>query len=148
LSGFSTVLKCFSTQLDIINVATKNMTTDYRKQAIKYWERRRIFFNIIILIMFLATWPISRAFTAGSDDKIPAQLSDPIVIIHIAISFLICNIGYSIVYALEFFFYTPESGAFWPSRGRFLIFCAGCFFVVIASGPHFSALEQSLAYFP
>jgi hypothetical protein len=124
------------------------MTDGYRKQAIRYWEWRRLPFNVIIFVMLLVTWPISQAFTAGIDDKIPASLTEPLVIAHVAVSFMICNVCYSIVYALEFFFCRPQPEGFWPTRGRLLVFLAGCLFVVLASRPHFSAIEQQLATFP
>ena len=124
------------------------MTKDYRRHTIRYWERRRILFNAIILVMFLFTWPVSQAFTAGIDDKIPASLLDPFTVIAIGCSFLLCNVCYSIVYALEFIFYNEDAKSFWPTTGRALIFIAGCLVVLFTAGPHFSNLERQLADFP
>lgn len=87
----------------------------FRRPAVRYWERRRIVYNLALV---LPAW-LGFAFTdtinwVGDAHKIYY----PYIPIWFALSAVGANICYSFVYALEYFFGSDDPASSWLRFGR------------------------------
>ncbi len=117
--------------------------TAFKKTAIRYWERRRMFYN---LALALASGP-SYMLTAGV-----VRVGDNYgwhpykVLVLFCLSAIGANICYSFAYALEFLFGSDAPGSRWSRSGRTLAFVGGVLLSVIlalAGGRNIALLEFS-----
>jgi uncharacterized membrane protein YedE/YeeE len=100
----------------------------FRKSAIRYWETRRIVYNLAILppacVGYLFTDEVN-------------QLPDPhdvrfvFVLAIFAVSAVGANVCYTFAYALEFLFGNDESTSGWIQFGRRLAFVGGVLFAML-----------------
>lgn len=102
------------------------MDTKSKRKAIAYWEKRRVVYNFLLVPASLLAWQTSKELTYYIDDRVPASLTDPAVILALVILCIGANICYSFVYVLEFFFLADEPRRFWPTPGRTLCLILGC----------------------
>jgi hypothetical protein len=101
----------------------------YRKSAIRFWERRRILFNALLIPPALFTYYFGRDISMGVGDA-PAFGLDVVAILFF-ISAGGANACYSIVYMLEFWMADSNLESGWQNGGRTGIYVIG---VVIAIG--------------
>lgn len=104
-----------------------------KRQAIKYWERRRwIFLGLLVpptIFFYFATSEVP----AGIGDK--RMLSDFQLIVVFFFAFVGANICYTFAYAVEFFFLGGSKSDGYSNGGRTLLFVIGCTFgIVLAAG--------------
>jgi len=118
------------------------MIVELRREALAYWEKRRIIYNLLLVPPAWYSWGISQSFTYSIDDREPASLTDPIVILTLVILFIAANLCYSAVYVLEFCFMSEKRGKFWPFPGRIIFLIVGCLLGMALSAQNMSRVEQ------
>jgi len=101
----------------------------YQRSAIRYWERRRIVFNLALI----PPAALSYIFTAGIEAGLGGVpvLTDLQVLISFIGAAIGANVCYSFAYVLEFWFGSdsPESG--WLRWGRTAVLVAGVLFSIV-----------------
>ena len=97
---------------------------NYRKVAIRYWELRRIVWNIILIPPALFGFMMAAGVAAGIGD--PKQFGDPYVIGLFCFSAVGANICYSFAYVVEFWMAGRDAEDGYCSIGRHLLFALGC----------------------
>ena len=100
----------------------------FRLTAIRYWERRRIIYNLALL---LPAW-----FGYGFTDNLnwvgdPHETHYSYIVPWFALSALGANICYSFGYALEFLFCSDAPTSRWMRYGRTKAFVGGLLFSVL-----------------
>ena len=119
-------------------------TSDQKKAGIRYWERRRIAYNLLLVPPALGGW-----FLRG---VIPACVGDEMKVgfVAIALLFAMCAIGanvcFSYAYVLEFWVLTDTDDQFWKKRGRSLVFAGGCligFVLAFIGGMQIAVIEYN-----
>jgi hypothetical protein len=104
-----------------------------RKRIIK-WELLRLPFNAVCAFSAWLAWTISNDFTVAIDERPPAYIHDSGAILSLFVVFIILNIAYSLVYAVEFIVLARSSQT-WSRIARSVLFCIGCIIgFAIASG--------------
>lgn len=119
-----------------------SMIRELRREALAYWEKRRIIYNLLLIPPSWFSWGISQSFTYSIDDREPASLTDPMVILTLVTLFVGANLCYSVVYVLEFFFMSEKRGKLWPYPGRTIFLIAGCLLGMALSAQNMSRVEQ------
>ncbi len=113
-----------------------------REMAVRYWESRRVAFNLLLVPPALFGWVAHYAALAGSLTPV-TPLTPTTMILCVGGAALLANIAYSIAYGLEFLFLTDEHESFWVNRGRALTFASGslcAFGAAFLGGAKFSSL--------
>jgi hypothetical protein len=77
------------------------LPTSLDKRNVKYWERRRIVFNFVLLAASWAGWSLSNGFNVGVDQIHGARITDPGVVWRLVVVFVIYNIAFSIGYVID-----------------------------------------------
>ena len=102
---------------------------EFKRKAIRHWEKRRIAYNLILVLPALFGW--------GVGGSVPASVGDRAYLGFVGVSLLFilaalgANVCYSFVYALEFLFLTEEEGTKWERFGRRAVFVGGCLLGVV-----------------
>lgn len=121
--------------MNVIPEKSETMDARTKRTAIAYWEKRRIVYNVLMVPPSLIAWQISKEFTCYIDDQTPASMTDPAVMLALAVLCIGANICYCFVYVLEFFFLADKPRRFWPAPGRTVFFVLGCLLGIwLASG--------------
>ena len=120
------------------------MDHDYRKAVIRYWELRRIIFNVLLLADAWLGWSISNAFNVGIDDIPGARLSDPGVLLRFAVMFLVVNIAFCVGYVFDFTIGRPRK--LWPAPFRAILLVAICVSSLWLSGGYAGKIAKEAAY--
>lgn len=98
--------------------------SDYRKEAIRYWEKRRIIYNLLLIPPSLFSYFMGSSFAAGIGD--PPLFGIAGVIILFVGSAISANICYSLVYVIEFLLADSNKESGWTQYGRPFVFICGC----------------------
>ena len=99
----------------------------FRHTAVRYWERRRIIYNLALVPPALFSYML----TAGV-----AYVGDPhptlyrFLLLWFALSAIGANLCYSFAYALEFLFGSDEPASRWLRSGRTTAFVGGLLFAM------------------
>lgn len=100
----------------------------FRQTAIRYWERRRIFYNVVLIFpSALVYMLVAGASRAGDGHKWHPYL----VLLLFLASALGANICYTFAYALEFLFGSDDSASRWLRSGRSTAFASGLAFAIL-----------------
>jgi hypothetical protein len=99
-----------------------------RSSAIRYWERRRIFYNLALVPPAFFSYMLAAGVIYVGD---PHKSYYSYVLGLFAASALGANVCYSFAYALEFFFGSDDPGSRWFRFGRTCIFIAGVLFAMV-----------------
>ena len=99
-----------------------------RKEAVRYWEKRRVWHNLLLVIPTLLGYAPAILSGAVGDRKFLGTAGLASVFL---ISILGANICYSFAYVLEFFFGTVDPNSNWRKFGRRWCFVAGTFFAMM-----------------
>jgi len=102
------------------------MHPENKKTAVRYWERRRIIYNLLLIPPAIFGWGIAGAVSASGDEKGMGTLGVLLLFFSSAIG---ANICYSLAYVFEFLF-AGSGRSFWPKPGRTIVFICGCAFAV------------------
>jgi hypothetical protein len=95
----------------------------FRASAIRYWEKRRIFYNLALILPSLVGYSSWAEMSAAVDDI--RHLSTPHVMGLFAASAIAANVCYSYGYALEFLFGSDDPSSRWLRYGRVSLLCWG-----------------------
>ena len=116
----------------------------YKKLAIRYWEWRRIFYNLALILPAFLGSGLSAGISAGIEDQ--RRLSTGVVAVLFLLSAFGANLCYSFGYALEFLFggNAPESR--WQRFWRPVLIVLGTLFAMLLAifgGRNIAWLEYS-----
>lgn len=100
----------------------------FHREAVRYWEKRRLWYNLALIVPALLGYAPSGLSAAIGDAP---QLSSTAVFSFFALSALGANICYSFAYALEFIFATENPASRWLTIGRRLCLVAGILFAMV-----------------
>ena len=100
----------------------------FRKTAIRYWERRRIVYNIALVPPSGLSYMLGAGVARVGDDY---GWHPYYVVFLFALSALGANICYSFAYALEFLFGSDDPASRWLRFGRATAFVAGVLFSML-----------------
>jgi hypothetical protein len=96
--------------------------TEYKKGAIRYWEHRRIVFNLAVMFPAVFGYLLKDCLNCVGDSH---QTPYGLVAWYSSIFAVIGNLCYSFAYAAEFLLGRPELDSGWMSFGRTTVFVAG-----------------------
>ena len=100
----------------------------YKRAAIRYWERRRIVYNMALVPpAFFSYMLCAGVFSVG--DK--TEVYYGFVLLMFGLYALGANLCYSFAYVLEFFFGSDDPDARWVRVARPAVFAAGLVFAII-----------------
>src|SRR6185503_14190212 len=100
----------------------------FRRTAIRYWERRRILYNLALVPPAFFGYMLTAGVIYVGD---PHRSHFSYVLLLFAVSALAANICYSFAYALEFVFGSDDPTSRWLRFGRTSVFVAGGFFAMV-----------------
>ncbi|HSH93695.1 MAG TPA: hypothetical protein VK968_06085, partial [Roseimicrobium sp.] len=96
-----------------------------RRVALRYWEKRRLWYNFALVPPALLGYAPSELSAAVGDQQRIGMVG---VVWLFVLSALGANICYSFAYTLEFFFATEDPKSRWLRSGRPFVFVAGILF--------------------
>jgi len=100
----------------------------FRHSAVRYWERRRIFYNLaLVLPAFFSYMLVAGVIYVGDPHK---SYVFYVLALFVA-SALGANVCYSFAYALEFLFGSDDPASRWQRFGRTTLFIAGVLFAML-----------------
>ena len=102
--------------------------TAFRRLAIRYWERRRILYNLALAPPALVSYLFTDCMNWVGDSH-PFHYA--YLFLLFGLSALGANIFYSFVYALEFFLGSEEPTSRWMRFGRSTVFVGGVLFAML-----------------
>lgn len=100
----------------------------YKRSAIRYWERRRIFYNLALLPPAFFSYMIASAINWAGN---PPGMDVAYVLCLFAASAIGANICYSFAYVPEFLLGTGDSASRWLRSGRTTVFILGILFAML-----------------
>ena len=98
---------------------------DYKKEAIRFWELRRIIWNLLLIPPSLFGYVFAAGVAVAVDDS--PQFGLPIVAVLFCFSAVGANICYSLAYVIEFWAAGRSCEEGYRVKGRRLLFGLGCF---------------------
>ena len=100
----------------------------FRKTAIRYWERRRILYNIALVPPALFSFAFTDTFNWVGD---PHTMHYWYILLLFALSAVGANLCYSLAYGLEFVFGNDDPTSNWLRCGRTWTFIWGTLFAML-----------------
>ncbi len=97
---------------------------DYRREAIRYWERRRIVWNLILVPPSVFAYMFAAGIAIGIGDQ--RQFGYPMVAALFCFAAVGANICYSLAYVIEFWVAGRDAEDAYRTTGRRLLFALGC----------------------
>jgi hypothetical protein len=116
-----------------------------KRDAVAYWEKRRIVYNFLLVPASLLAWEFSSELTYSIDEGTPARLTDPPVLFALVILCIGANLCYTFVYALEFLFLAESPSRFWPKPGRMIFLILGCLLGIWFASCSMSQIQVNMA---
>jgi hypothetical protein len=101
----------------------------FRGSAIRYWERRRIIYNVALIAPALYGYGLCAGISAGLGD-VPHLGTGAVVGLFLA-SALGANICYTFAYVLEFLFGSDVPASRWIRWGRRVALVTGILFAIV-----------------
>ena len=102
----------------------------FRQSAIKYWERKRILYNLALVPTSLFAYLLTGGLLYVGD---PHPTLYGVVFFWFAISALGANVCFSLAYALEFLLGSDDPASRWWQFGRTTAFVTGLLVGVLLS---------------
>jgi len=102
----------------------------FRNTAIRYWERRRIIYNLALVPPSLFAYMVMAGLAYVGE---PHETLYGFILFWFALSALGANICYSFAYALEFLFGSDDPASRWLRFGRTTAFVGGVVFAMMLS---------------
>lgn len=100
----------------------------FRHTAIRYWERRRVVYNLAILFPYWFGYSLVDTLNWVGD---PHETDYSYILPMFASSALGANICYTFAYVLEFLFGTDAPTSHWMRYGRTTAFVGGVLFAML-----------------
>jgi len=113
----------------------------FRVCGLRYWERRRIVYNLALVLPSLFGYMVTAGVIYVGD---PHETHYSYVLSLFTLSALGANVCYSFAYAMEFLFGTDDPASRWQRFGRTTIFIAGVLFgmlLALIGGRNIAELE-------
>ena len=98
------------------------MLTVNQREAVRYWEIRRLILNTLMVGAANLGWGIANSFNVGIDELPGARFSDPGIASDFCWVFVGLNLAFSVGYVGEYFFQTEPKKKFWPRPARTILF--------------------------
>jgi len=118
--------------------------SDHWRMPVRYWERRRIIYNLALTPPALIGWGVGGVLLIDGKDH-PTDFG----LLGLSMLFMLSAVGanvlYSLVYALEYFLGMGSRSTWWDRWGRTLVFGAGTVWGVILA--FFGGREIALIQF-
>lgn len=102
---------------------------ELKRSAIRYWERRRIIYNVALVPPSLLVYLLNSGIAEGVGD--PRRFGLLFVGLLFVLSAVAANICYSFAYALEFIFLNDRPVSGWKGSGRQITFICGTLLAMI-----------------
>lgn len=100
-------------------------TENNKGEAIKYWEKRRIVWNLLLVPPAILSYWLASGVAAGIGD--PPAFDWPIIAIMFCFAAVGANICYSFAYVIEFWIQGTRAEVGYRQNGRTALFVLGCF---------------------
>jgi hypothetical protein len=100
----------------------------FRSRAIRYWEKRRLYYNLALVLPALAGFH-SGAVAVARRGFLPPSFGLAVVAVFVLWAVL-ANICFTFAYALEFLFGKDVPESLWVSHGREISFFVGTIFAM------------------
>ena len=116
----------------------------FRHTAIRYWERRRIIFNLALMPPSFVAYMLSAGISAGVGDRECFGIGTAALLFFA--SAVGANVCYTFAYALEFLFGSDEPHSRWLRFGRTAAFVVGTLFAMslaLVVGRNIADMEYS-----
>src|SRR5689334_15529953 len=113
----------------------------FRGKAIRYWERRRIVYNLVLIPPALVSYAFADTMNWVGD---PHPTLYRFIFVWFALSAIGANICYTFAYVLEFLFGSDDPTSPWLRSGRRTAFFGGILFAIVLAfvgGAHIAAME-------
>jgi len=101
----------------------------FKRTAIRYWERRRLYYNLALVLPML--FGFSMGATAAARHGLVRESGTAVVVLLFALWAVPANMCYTSAYSLEFLFGSDIPESRWTRFGRTLSFIAGTIFAMI-----------------
>jgi hypothetical protein len=112
-----------------LNTETPNHAMQaFRRTAIRYWERRRIVYNLALLPPAILSYGFVDNLNWVGD---PHETHYSYILPWFALSALGANVCYSFAYAVEFLFGSDDPASRWMRYGRTTTFVGGVLFAML-----------------
>jgi len=99
-----------------------------KRSAIRYWERRRIIYNVLLVPPAFVGYCLTDSFNWVGD---PHPTNYSFVLLWLSLSAIGANICYSFAYALEFLWGSDNPVSTWQQNGRTVVLFAGILFAML-----------------
>ena len=109
-------------------MSNKTSLTEIRRAAVRYWEKRRIAYNLLLVPPSILSYVIGAMSRGGGEDSL---FTTPYALLLFAVAAFGANICYSFVYALEFWFGNCDLESSWNVAGRPIILTCGIILGII-----------------
>jgi hypothetical protein len=109
---------------------------EIRRAAVRYWERRRIVYNVLLAPPSIVSYSLGAMSRGGGSDSL---FTTPHALLLFAMAALGANVCYSFVYALEFWFGNRDPESLWNVGGRPIILLCGIILGIVLA--HKGGLE-------
>jgi hypothetical protein len=100
----------------------------FRHTAIRYWERRRIIYNVLLIPPSVLVYILVAGVSRAGDSY---NWHPYLVLLLFLVSALGANICYTFAYALEFLFGSDDPASRWLRSGRSTAFASGLMFAIL-----------------
>lgn len=100
----------------------------YKKSAIRYWERRRILYNLLLVPPTLVGYMVTSSVIYVGDPHVTLH---GLVFSMLALCVVGANICYTFAYALEFLLGSEDPTSYWLRSGRRGALIAGVLFAML-----------------
>jgi len=100
----------------------------FRRKAVRYWERRRIVYNLALVLPACLGFAFTDTMNWVGDAH---TMHYPYIVTWFILSAVGANICYSFAYALEFFFGNDDPASAWIRFGRTFAFTGGIVFAML-----------------
>jgi hypothetical protein len=94
----------------------------FRRTAVRYWERRRIVYNLALVLPACVGFAFTDTINWAGD---PHEIHYHYILSWFGLSALGANVCYSFAYALEFLFGSDDPASHWLRFGRRAALVAG-----------------------
>jgi hypothetical protein len=116
----------------------------FKRDAIQYWEKRRVIWNLLLVLPAYFSYSIGAGLAAGIGDT--AAFGLPMVLAMFCFAAVGANICYCFAYVAEFWLAGTGAEKTYRENGRLLLFILGC---LIGLGLAFSGGSAiALAQYP